>query len=145
MKKIGYLGEDIIAQYLVNNGYEILDRAWHSRWGEIDIIAQKSSEKILIFVEVKTRNKRNWDNDGMYAISLTKQKKLWLTAESFLSQNPTFANFNCRFDVALLLYQKNLQSEDKFLENIVFNGMNIYYKNYIFNLFNYIENAFSYS
>jgi putative endonuclease len=141
MKKIGNLGEDIIAQYLVNNDYEILDRAWHCLWGEIDIIAQKVSEKSLIFVEVKTRNMRNWDSDGMYAVSKTKQKKLWLTAESFLTNNPAFALFNCRFDVALLTYQKNIKSYNQFSDNILFN-QHIYYKNYQFNLVDYIENAF---
>lgn len=141
MKKIGDLGEDIITQYLVNNGYEILDRAWHSLWGEIDIIAQKRSEKNLIFVEVKTRNMRNWDNDGIYAISKTKQKKLRLTAESFLSKNPAFALFNCRFDVALLTYQKDIKYHNPSSDNILFN-QHIYYKNYQFNLVDYIENAF---
>ena len=39
--------------YFKNNGYEILERNFHSRWGEIDIIAKK--EKCIVFVEVKTR------------------------------------------------------------------------------------------
>jgi putative endonuclease len=141
MKKIGNLGEDIITQYLVNNDYEIFDRAWHCTWGEIDIIAQKVSEKILIFVEVKTRNMKNWDSDGMYAVSKTKQKKLRLTAESFLSKNPAFALFYCRFDVALLTYKKNIQNNHQSSNNILFN-QHIYYKNYQFNLIDYIENAF---
>ncbi|BAQ64064.1 YraN family protein [Geminocystis sp. NIES-3709] len=140
MKKIGELGEEIIAQYLINKGYEIIHQGWYCRWGEMDIIAQKKPSNILIFVEVKTRSIKNWDNDGIYAITQGKQKKLWLTAESFLSKNSTLATLNCRFDVALLTYQKNIENNRSI--NLIFEGSNIFYQGYKFKLVNYIENAF---
>ncbi len=51
-QKIGDIGENIAADYLKKNGYKILDRNFKTKWGELDIVAQKN--KIIIFVEVKT-------------------------------------------------------------------------------------------
>ena len=39
--------------YLINNGYEILETNFHTRRGEVDIIAKK--DNCIVFVEVKTR------------------------------------------------------------------------------------------
>ena len=50
----GVLGEQIATILLEKKGYAIVDRRYRTRWGEIDIIAQK--ERYLVFVEVKTRS-----------------------------------------------------------------------------------------
>ncbi|MFV0545800.1 MAG: YraN family protein [Bacteroides sp.] len=50
---LGQLGENAAAQYLENNGYSIRHRNWHKGHLELDIIAAKEGE--LIIVEVKTR------------------------------------------------------------------------------------------
>lgn len=51
--ELGFLGEDIACQYLIENKYKIIERNYRKPWGEIDVIA-KSPDKILVFVEVKT-------------------------------------------------------------------------------------------
>jgi putative endonuclease len=51
-RQLGTMGESLCAFYLRRLGYTVLCRNWYCRWGEIDIIAQKSGQ--LIFVEVKT-------------------------------------------------------------------------------------------
>lgn len=50
---VGRLGERLALQFLHNQNYAILKQNFKSRFGEIDIIAQKNS--IIHFIEVKTR------------------------------------------------------------------------------------------
>lgn len=52
-KLIGKIGEDLARDYLVKQGYQIVAANFHTRFGEIDIIAQ--DKDILVFVEVKTK------------------------------------------------------------------------------------------
>lgn len=44
--KLGQWGEEIACQYLKNKGYNILERNFRKRWGEIDIICRVSLETI---------------------------------------------------------------------------------------------------
>ncbi|MGB3509082.1 MAG: YraN family protein [Microcoleaceae cyanobacterium] len=107
----GLLGEELVAQWLRQQGLRIIEQRWRCRWGELDIIAMKTSAltdvhstscPILIFVEVKTRGHGNWDGDGLLAVTEAKQAKLWQTAEMFLAERPDLADYSCRFDVALV-------------------------------------------
>lgn len=119
-QKLGLLGENLVADWLVEQGWEILQRRWRCRWGELDLVALagqgetkfipsdprvQTLEPTLIFVEVKTRRGGNWDADGMLAVSPTKQAKLWQAAELFLSEHPEWVQYPCRFDVALVKYE----------------------------------------
>ena len=51
-QKIGEIGENIAVRFLVKHGFLILDRNYTKKWGEIDIVAEKSGK--LYFVEVKS-------------------------------------------------------------------------------------------
>lgn len=81
IKEKGVKGEDFACNYLSKLGYEILERNWHSRYGEIDIIAKHN--EYIVFVEVKTRQ---YDSmiSGVKAVNFTKQKKLAKTAAMYL-------------------------------------------------------------
>lgn len=51
---LGKKGEELSVEYLLKEGYKILERNWTFQKAEIDIIAQK--ESILAIIEVKTRS-----------------------------------------------------------------------------------------
>ena len=56
-KKLGQWGESVAAHHLEANGYEIVERNWRCREGEIDLVARNGQE--WVFVEVKTRRGRS--------------------------------------------------------------------------------------
>jgi len=100
-----------VAQWLRTQGCEILYQRWHCRQGELDLIARQTQQTqpqpqpILLFIEVKTRSARNWDANGLLAITPKKQAKLWQAASLFLADHPILADLPCRFDVALVSYR----------------------------------------
>jgi putative endonuclease len=52
-RHLGQLGEQLAAEHLLRRGFEIVERNYRTRWGELDIIAFDG--RILAFCEVKTR------------------------------------------------------------------------------------------
>lgn len=91
---IGRNGEDFCEEYYRKKGYEIKERNYHSRYGEVDLIAQKGN--IIAFVEVKTRSENSLSRPSE-AVSKSKQKKLMLTAMKYMENEPL--TVFSRFDV----------------------------------------------
>lgn len=58
--KLGKLGEDIAAAFLLHQGYMILDRNFYAIGGEIDIVALEGNMSEIVFVEVKCRIVDSW-------------------------------------------------------------------------------------
>ncbi len=84
-KETGKLGEDLACEYLIKNGYEILERNRHfSRFCEIDIIAQYKST--IVFVEVKTR-KTDAFGTPLEAITKTKFQHIKTGISYYLIEN----------------------------------------------------------
>lgn len=116
-ENIGYIGEDLVAKYLKSQDFIILRRNYHSKFGEIDIIAE--SREYLLFVEVKTRKKGSPIPPAMAVTSL-KQRKIALTAFDFISKARIDTNF--RFDVAEVEYSVDENGEMKFSLNYIKNA-----------------------
>ena len=55
-KGFGRAGEDLAAQFLRSRGYQILEKNYRCRLGEIDLIVQDGKNQDIHFVEVKTRH-----------------------------------------------------------------------------------------
>lgn len=90
----GKLGEDVCAWYLEKHGYSVVARNVHSRYGEVDLIAENAD--FVCFVEVKTR-KAGAPVSPAEAVDLRKQQKLVLTAQHYLMTHETAKQ--PRFDV----------------------------------------------
>lgn len=81
---LGHYGETVAADFLNSLGYEILDRNWRCQIGELDLVAKCDST--IVFVEVKTRNGREYGHpfEAITAEKVSRIRRLaaaWLTAK----------------------------------------------------------------
>ncbi len=111
-KIIGDLGESFAAELYEKSGYTVAVKNYHSRYGEIDLIAENDST--ICFVEVKTRNLTSMGTPGE-AVDYRKQKKLTLTALKYLSETESFKQ--PRFDVLELWQQDRKIVRYNLIEN----------------------------
>ena len=83
-QKIGKWGEEAVAAYLSERGYQIIARNARTPYGEIDIVAKQAD--ITIFVEVKTRtsNKMGLPEES---VNLRKQTHMLACAEHYAAEN----------------------------------------------------------
>ncbi len=83
MEKVttGKKGEEFAAEYYRRLGCTVKEMNYHSRYGEIDVIAEDEFQ--IIFCEVKTRSS-NTRTNPCEAVDVKKQKKLTLTAFKYL-------------------------------------------------------------
>jgi len=102
-KEKGDHAEQLVCQYLLDNGFVIVARNYRKRYGEIDIIAKKND--LLVFVEVKRRDTNQIDPSEI--IVLNKQRKIISVAKEFLSTHTDTITCICRFDVALVGNENN--------------------------------------
>jgi len=99
--KLAKFGEDITVQYLTNNNYQILERNFHSIYGEIDIICQKNRQ--LVFVEVKTRRSNRF-GEALAAITNQKKDKIIRAAYEYIAKKDI--EISMRFDVVTIKFIK---------------------------------------
>ena len=104
-RKIGSEKEEEAAEYLQEQGYEIVDRNYHCRFSEIDIIAKELSDEgteYLCFVEVKYRDSDRYEApEGV--VSYGKQRKISQGAAFYLKEKRLLPDTPVRFDVVFML------------------------------------------
>jgi putative endonuclease len=52
-RDLGRLGEQLAAEHMIRRGFQIVERNFRTRFGELDIVA--FDDRTLVFCEVKTR------------------------------------------------------------------------------------------
>lgn len=80
---VGNAAEEAVADELVRQGYDILDRNWKTKYCEVDIIAQK--HEVVWFVEVKYRSSTRF-GDGLEYIGPDKLRHLRTAAELWVNR-----------------------------------------------------------
>lgn len=92
--ELGKIGEQLAVDFLIENGYTILERNWHFQKAEIDILANKNN--ILAVVEVKTRSSLDFGLPQDFV----KPKKIQLLLKAVNSYiNDREIDFEVRFDI----------------------------------------------
>lgn len=143
-RKTGNLGEDLACRFLVKRGFEVIERNYLRKWGEIDIIAKK--DNILHFVEVKSVSREiitgvslreggqapeTSDDNDYYRpednLHPWKLERLKRTIQSYLYEKGEDVSGACpvretdwRFDViTVYIDKKRLKTRVFMLENII--------------------------
>lgn len=104
-KELGVLGERIAENYLIQMGYDILEKNFKSNRGEIDIIAKDND--VICFVEVKTRT-GNMYGTPSESVDIKKMAKISHMAITYLYKKK-LRNRPCRFDVVEIWLDKDTE------------------------------------
>ncbi len=83
-QSIGRWGEQAAADYLCQRGYSITGRNIRTPYGEIDLVAEKEGQTVLI--EVKTRTSASFGPPEV-AVTARKQAHMLACAEHYAQQN----------------------------------------------------------
>lgn len=135
--EIGIKGEEIATKYVENKGFFVMDRNYRKKWGELDIVAQKSG--IIHFIEVKTVTRKFYGGkfeeeinnyrpeDNMHPWKLQRLRRAIQTY--LLEKNPSSHKSSVRqyktdpewqFDLAcVFLDMERHVARVKYLENII--------------------------
>lgn len=92
----GLQSETVACEFLERRGLRLLERNWHSRFGEIDLVLQDGG--MIVFVEVRLRSSAAYGGPAE-SIDRRKRARLLAAARLYLAgrrERP------CRFDVVLL-------------------------------------------
>ena len=116
-EKQGRMAEHLVAFRLRCKGWRMLQSRYRSAYGEIDLIIQKPQR--LLFVEVKYTSQT--DDDALEQIlpASRQRRRIYDTANYFLSEHPAMSLYEMRFVVALVRpYGRIRFIEDHFFDTI---------------------------
>ncbi len=82
-KELGALGERLAGEHLARRGFQVVERNFRTRFGELDIVAFNGT--VLAFCEVKTRRMRPGDGSPFDAIRSPKRSQVRKMATVWLS------------------------------------------------------------
>ncbi len=103
-RTLGFDAEQFAQDYLVRQGISIVQRNFHCRLGEIDLIALDG--RCLVFVEVRYRGAGSFSRAGL-TVDSYKQRKLIRTAALYIAKRPQYADSVVRFDVVAIDADRN--------------------------------------
>lgn len=112
--ELGKLGEEMAVDFLLKNGYSIIQRNYRYLKAEVDVIAQK--ENTLVAVEVKTRSSDYFENP-QDAVNPKKIKLMVSAMDNYVVENDI--DVEVQFDIIAIIKQQNTYKiehiEDAFL------------------------------
>lgn len=112
---VGRYGEDVAEAHVRGRGWQVLERNWRCRDGELDLVALDGDE--LVAVEVKTRRSTTYGHqaEAVTAVKLARVRRLtalWLTAHDVHPRS-------VRVDVIAVLLPRRGAAQIDHLEGVV--------------------------
>lgn len=93
----GHVAEDQIAAAYERRGFDIVERRWKTKNGEIDLVAKHKSK--IYFIEVKSSS--TFDK-AVEQITPRQQQRIHDAALTYLAEKVGNLDTDCRFDAALV-------------------------------------------
>lgn len=84
--QLGRRGEQLACEHLVRRGFQILERNYRTRWGELDIVAFDGAT--IVFCEVKTRRAGGRCGAPLEALDPRKRAQVRRIARRWLYERP---------------------------------------------------------
>ena len=110
-RKIGAHYEEKAVAFLEKKGYQILQKNFYSRYGEIEIVAKDG--QTLVFVEVKFRQGQ-YMGTALEAVTSMKRRRIQKAAEYYIYCHPGYFDAPARFDVIAYEGEKLFHIESAF-------------------------------
>lgn len=85
-RRLGNTGEQLAAEHLARRGFQILDRNYRNRFGELDIVASDGCR--IVFCEVKCRIANRAGRDPLESIHPSKRAQVRRIAGRWLIDRP---------------------------------------------------------
>lgn len=95
-RQLGAAGEQLAADHLARRGFEILDRNYRTRFGELDIVACDARQ--IVFCEVKCRVANRAGRDPLESVHPSKQAQVRRMAGRWLIEREHPRVRDLRFD-----------------------------------------------
>ena len=103
--ELGKRGEQIVLEYLIQSGYQILEQNFRFGRDEVDIIAKHESQ--IVFIEVKTRM-NSIIGEPEEAVNRSKQKRIIRVANHYLVENDL--DNEARFDIFGITFNQSKEN-----------------------------------
>lgn len=117
----GNRGEEFAVSFLLHQGFQIIDRNFRIRGGEIDIIAieidQQTREKTLVFIEVKTRSSNEFGTP-LEAIGYYKVRTLIKATQFYKLKHPKLPDLMRIDAVSVVVNEEGQLSDIELVKNI---------------------------
>lgn len=97
--ELGSLGEQMACDYIQKKDFQILERNYRFKKNEIDIIAKKENQ--LIVIEVKTRQTAEI-GEPWQAVTRSKQKQIIHVSNQYVQTNKI--ELETRFDIISIVH-----------------------------------------
>lgn len=95
-RRLGEAGEELAAEHLTRRGFQILDRNYRTRWGELDVVACDGHR--IVFCEVKCRIANRAGRDPLESVHQSKRAQVRRMAGRWLVERPHPRVSELRFD-----------------------------------------------
>lgn len=100
--RLGAGGELIAKKYLEDKNYKFIKNNFKYERAEIDLIFENEEERLLIFVEVKTRRNKKY-GEPEESVNFSKQNQIKKAAMGFVTENKKYTDYDLRIDVISIL------------------------------------------